>query len=495
MTKDLGPNLLYIHSDQHNPYVTGCYGDGVVQTPALDRLAAEGALFSNAYCPSPICVPSRMSTLAGQHPHRTHVWTNDHCLSSGIPTFAHALGAAGYRPVLIGRMHAMGPDQLHGYAERLVGDHSTNYVGGTGVRRGLPPGTAGPHRISLEASGAGRSGYQVHDEAVIASALAFIDGQGRAAGNDPGRAPFCLTVGLMLPHPPYVAEPADFRLYEGRVPPPRIPAPPLETLHPHIRWRMARGEILETDPDDVARARAAYWALVSRMDRMIGQLLDALDANGLAQNTLVVYSSDHGDSLGERGLWWKHTFYEESVKVPLIARWPGRIAPGQQSDRVVSSLDLTATLVDALEAPALPNTQGRSLLPLLEGVEDADWDDLAFSEYCDDLFGPPGGCYQRMVRRGDWKLIVYHGEPSQLFNLAEDPDEVHDRAADPACRDIVEELAHSVHADWDPIQVIAEMRRIRADNKVLADWTKAVQPVEQIRWELTPEMEYLASEM
>lgn len=488
------PNLLYIHSDQHNPYVTGCYGDDVVHTPALDRLATEGALFTNAYCPSPICVPSRMSTLAGQHPYRTRVWTNDHSLNSGIPTFAHAMGAAGYRPVLIGRMHAIGPDQLHGYAERLIGDHSSNYVGGPGPRRGLPQGTAGPRRISLEASGAGQSGYQVHDAYCTAAAIDFINREGVRTRTSHDREPFCLTVGLMLPHPPYVAQEADFRLYDGRVPSPRIPMPPPEALHPHIRWRMESGGILTTHPAGVARARTAYWALVSRMDAMIGQILDALDANGFADNTLVVYASDHGDSLGERGLWWKHTFYEESVKVPLILRWPGRIPPGQRSERVVSALDLTATLVNALGAPPLPNAQGRSLLPLLDGCENAAWDDIAFSEYCDDLFGPPGGCYQRMVRRGDWKLIVYHGEPSQLFNLAEDPDETHDRANDPACRAICDELTQLVLAEWNPEAIIAKMRQIRADNRILSAWTKQVQPAEMIRWEMTPEMEYLTSD-
>ena len=138
-----GPNLLYIHSDQHNPYVTGCYGDLLVQTPHLDRLAAEGVVFENVYCPSPICVPSRMSMLSGRYPHENRVWTNSHILDSGIPTFAHAMGAAGYQPVLVGRMHAVGPDQLHGYAERLVGDHGPNHPGGGGVDHGELSGTAG----------------------------------------------------------------------------------------------------------------------------------------------------------------------------------------------------------------------------------------------------------------------------------------------------------------------------------------------------------------
>ena len=169
------PNLLYIHSDQHDPYVTGCYGDKVVQTPNLDSLAANGVVFENCYCPSPICVPSRMSMLSGRYPFENEVWTNSHILNSSIPTFAHAMGAGGYDPVLVGRMHSNGPDQLHGYAQRLVGDHGPNHPGGGGVNHGMLSGTAGPARVSLTKSGIGQSAYQVHDEDVTAATVAYLD--------------------------------------------------------------------------------------------------------------------------------------------------------------------------------------------------------------------------------------------------------------------------------------------------------------------------------
>lgn len=175
------PNLLYIHTDQHSPCVTGCYGDPLVETPNLDQLAADGALFDNVYCASPICVPSRMSMLSGRHPYQNEVWTNEHILDSGIPTLAHAMGAAGYQPVLAGRMHSLGPDQLHGYAERLIGDHSPNYVGSVGPDRGVLNGTAGPHRISLQRGGPGQSAYQVHDEYVTLAAVDYLNRMGRNA--------------------------------------------------------------------------------------------------------------------------------------------------------------------------------------------------------------------------------------------------------------------------------------------------------------------------
>ena len=181
------PNLLYILSDQHCPFVTGCYRDPLVETPHLDALAAAGVTMDGAYCPSPICGPSRMAMLTGLHPFQNRSWTNRDILDSAIPTMAHALGASGCRPVLIGRLHSMGPDQRRGYAERLVGDHSPNYAGAGPVPdRGALNGTAGPDHVSLAMSGAGQSGYEVHDEEVTDAAVRLLQREGRPAARKPG---------------------------------------------------------------------------------------------------------------------------------------------------------------------------------------------------------------------------------------------------------------------------------------------------------------------
>ena len=365
MSDETRPNLLYIHSDQHNPYVTGCYGDSLVETPHLDALAARGVVLDHTYCPSPICVPSRMSMLSGRYPHENGVWTNSHILDSGIPTFAHAMGAGGYRPALIGRMHSVGPDQLHGYAERLVGDHGPNQPGGRSVDHGMLEGTAGPARISLELSGHGQSAYQVHDEDVTAATVHYLDRLGVQKRAGQPTEPFSLSVGFMLPHQPFVARREDYERYFGKVPPPQNPEPFGDHLHPHIkRWRSACN-IEEVSATEIERARAAYWALVYRMDVLIGQILNALRENDLEGNTLVVYMSDHGEQVGEHGLWWKQTFYEDSAKVPAILAWPGHLPEGRRCDKVTSSLDLNATMIEALGCPALPHSRGRSLLPLL----------------------------------------------------------------------------------------------------------------------------------
>lgn len=480
------PNLLYIHSDQHCANVLGCYGDPVVQTPNLDRLAAQGVLFESAYCPSPICVPSRMSILTGRHPFENDCWTNEHALDSGIPTLAHAMGAAGYWPVLIGRMHARGPDQLHGYAERLVGDHSANHPGGyPDVDHGMLKGTQGPDRISLIKSGPGQNAYEVHDEYVTAATVARLNELAIRRRSGVAWEPFSISVGFMLPHQPFVARRRDYEKYVGRVPPPRHPEPFGDHLHPYFRWWRERCGIAEVSEAEVMRARTAYWALVNRVDDMVGEILDALERNGLAENTLIIYSSDHGEQVGEHGLWWKQTFYEEAVRVPMILSWPGHLPQGLRCRQVVSALDLNATILDALGAPPLPASHGRSLLGLMRG-ESVVWQDRAFSEYCTDE-----GCTHRMVREGDWKLNYYHGQEPQLFNLREDPEELHDRAQDPACRRVRAELTAFVLDGWDPDVVAARVQQKRADVELLTAWAHHTRPMETYRWPLRPEMDYL----
>ena len=484
------PNLLYIHTDQHTPFVTGCYGDRLVQTPHLDRLAANGVIFENAYCNSPICVPSRMSMLTGRFPYQNRVWTNEHILDSGIPTIAHSWGAAGYHPVLFGRMHSLGPDQLHGYAERYIGDHSPNYVHGPSVDRGVLNGTAGPHRISLEKSGSGQSAYQVHDEYVTAATVDYLNQLGVEQRAGQLEQPFCITVGYMLPHAPFVARKEDFDLYRYTISLPTIDEPFSENLHPHIRWWREHTDIKSVTEIEIRRARAAYWGLVGRIDIMIGEILDALTANNLMENTAIVYTSDHGDMLGEHGLWWKHTFYEHSARVPLIISWPEKIAGNQRRKEVVSALDATATLLEMLDAPPLPGSSGRSLLPLVT-EPDATWDNVAFSEYCSDQFCGDQPCFQRMIRRDEWKLVYYHGQESQLFNLNDDPNELRNLAGESRYQEVLKDLTARVLDGWDPHAIAQEMALKRDELAIMKDWAQNINPPESYRWNLIPEMNYL----
>jgi choline-sulfatase len=357
------------------------------------------------------------------------------------------------------------------------------------VDRGELSGTAGPERVSLVKSGAGQSAYQVHDEYVTAAAVDYLNRLGTEKRSGQPQGPFSLTVGFMLPHPPYVARRPSYDLYRSQITMPRKAEPPSD-IHPHLRWWRQHTGITEVPAEEVLRARAAYWGLVTEMDRLIGQILSAVRENDLGDNLLVVYTSDHGDMLGEHGLWWKHTFYEESAKVPLIVSWPGVIPAGQRCDRVVSALDATATMLDAVGAPTLPNASGKSFLRLITG-EDAGWPDRAFSEYCSDEYAPPGGCYQRMVRQGDWKLVYYHGQATQLFDLSDDPGETRDRASDRECRGLRDELTDLVLDGWSPDKIALKMAAKRADSQVLRAWARATCPPDRFRWPLKPAMNYL----
>ena len=476
-TKIKRPNLLYIHSDQHNPAVTGCYGDALVQTPNLDKLAEKGIVFTAAYCSSPVCVASRMSMLTGRYPYENEVWTNNHILDSGTPTLAHAMGAAGYHPVLIGRMHAPGPDQLHGYAERLVGDHGSNYSGGGEVPENL--------RTSLQKSGPGQSAYRVHDEDVIAATVDYLNQLGvRKRAGQPAE-PFCLSVGFMLPHSPYVARREDYDLYRDVMTLPRYPDPFADDLHPYFRWWRQRCGIEVVPEAEILRARTAYWALVARMDAMIGEIFAALRRNNLEENTLILYTSDHGDQVGEHSLWMKRTFYEGSVRVPALLSWPGKLPEGIRCDRVLSSLDLNATMLDALDAPRLLNAHGRSVLDLVR-FENTEWEDVAFSEYC-----TYEGCLHRMIRCDEWKLNYYHGQEPQLFNLSEDPHELKDRVHDSSCRKVRENLTARVLEGWHPQVVASKMAAKRADLELIRAWAGHTKPKDQFRWARQPEMDYL----
>jgi len=478
------PNLLFIFSDQHAQRIAGCYGDPHGATPNLDRLAAGGVVFDNAYCNSPICLPSRMSLLTGKHPVRHGCWNNDDALPSDELTYAHALGAAGCHAELIGRMHIIGPDQLHGFARREVGDHNSNWLGVTGVGHGPLAGTAGPAGVSLTRSGPGRGAYEMKDEDVAAATVARLDeiGASRKQGDD---APFAITVGLMLPHPPYVVNKDDFDFFPESVEDADI-APPEGGPHPWLaEWRDITG-IDETGPADWKRSRRAYYGLVRKMDRLIGDILAALERNGLADDTLVVYASDHGDHIGDRGLFWKHTFYDESLKIPMILSWPGRLPAGERRGEIVSLIDLTATMIEALGAEALPGMDGISFLSVAERAG-SPWIDEMLSEYCVDTGHNFSGGHmvrQRAIRAGRYKYVHYEGYPPQLFDLADDPGETVDLAALPAWRAVADRLRARVFSGWDPTDIERRMRERQTRKEVWARWGANIKPADTFRWRM-----------
>ncbi|MGD9497240.1 MAG: sulfatase-like hydrolase/transferase [Armatimonadota bacterium] len=448
------PNILLIVSDQHARDIMGCAGDEVVRTPNLDALAARGVRFENAYCGSPLCVPSRMTMLTGRHCSDIGVWSNSCYLGSDIATFAHSLGAAGYETVLCGRMHFIGPDQRHGFHRRIIGD-VTGYTQlgggpGTGLTTELAAAT-GQSYPAVATSGAGRTAYQAYDEAVGARAQQFL------IERDSDQ-PLLLVAGFVLPHCPFVARKELFAYYHERVPMPEIPDGYLERMpEPMKHWREVRGVTGLTE-EQIRCARAAYYGMVEHFDEIVGGVLAALAHSPLGSNTVVIYVSDHGESAGRNGLWWKSNFYEHSVGVPMILAGPG-VAEGQTRSQVVSLLDLAPTLTELGGGPELPLVSGQSLLPLLRSAPPAHWRDEALAELIG--LGPQYEHPARMIRRGPWKLVHYEAYEPMLFNLEEDPGEFEDRAADPQCRDVRSYLHDRLLSGWDPERAQRAMRRSR----------------------------------
>lgn len=465
------PNILLIMSDQHHAGILGCAGDSVIDTPNLDRLAQAGVRLHNTYCPFPLCGPSRMAFMTGRYCHEINVWTNTRQLHSDIPTFAHAFTAAGYRTALTGRMHFVGPDQRHGFLERPMGDvpGSVHIKAGWKLKDVLGDfsDTPGSSVRGIEKSGPGRSGYQAYDERVIETTKSWLEDY--AAGDQ--EAPFLQVVGLVLPHCPFVAPPDDFARYADRISPEDLPESD-PALHPQDKQFARKSGVLPPpDRKDQWRTRVAYYGMVSCIDRQIGELLETLEQTGLADNTIVVYTSDHGESLGEHGLWWKTSFYDGASRVPLILYDPRQPGQGRVVEDICNLIDIGPTLLDLAGLEPLPNISGRSLRPVLE--ETGEWENTTFCELTNPGSAKHSVTPCRSVRRGDWKYNYYHQLPDQLFNLTEDPGECDDRINAPDCADLACELRDLVLRDWDPQYVIDRLSRYHEETALIAHYLRA----------------------
>lgn len=481
------PNILLIMSDQHSPHVLRCAGDPVIRTPNLDALTARGVRFENAYCASPLCVPSRMTFMTGRHCSDINVWTNSCTLSSDIPSFAHTLGAAGYEVVLGGRMHFVGPDQRHGFESRIIGDVSSHYPGGKGPDLGdIPKGSTGQTRPAVEVAGPGRTAYQAYDDAVLEACSEYL----RARPSSGDERPFCLVAGTVLPHCPFIAPRELYYYYYERVDLPTVPPAYYESLNPAVQqWRERRG-IHDLSDEEIRAARAGYYGIVEYFDGIVGGLFEALGAAGLADDTVIIYTSDHGESAGENGMWWKSSCYEASAGVPLIVSWPGQFPEGATRREVVSLVDIASTLADIAGAEPRPASAGQSLVPLVRGDDGIAWRDEAFAELCNYGGDPP----MRMLRHRPWKLNHYQGHPPQLFNVEEDPHEFTDRAGDPACRDIREYLHDRVLNGWDPYRAEREIMRRQRDRDALVKWCQVVKPPDPEHWHNPPDVNIFPEE-
>lgn len=442
MSMNVQPNILVIMTDEQSPQVSEVYGHPYVKTPNMQRLAESGVVFDRAYSDSPLCAPARASLMTGLQVHRHEVWDNGVPLRSDIPTFAHMLTHAGYQCVLSGKMHFVGPDQLHGFEKRLTPD--CNYPGivaqdwdksckpfpggGTGVRLH----EAGPREESLLKS---------FDDEVEKQSVSFLKEYAQGAQEKP----FALVSSFIAPHFPLTPSPEYFDMYKDIVTMPKPRPADASPDHPAIERLRRFFNFGDIDQETLLRARAAYFALITETDARIGRILDALDQLDLTRPTVIIFMSDHGDMMGEHELWWKSTFYEESVRIPLIFSCtdPSWFKPRREA-MPVTLIDVTRTIIRLSGSEAdTDDLDGMDLTPILKG-HPSDPERIIRSQY----HAHGTGRSMAMVVQGKYKLNYVMGEPFQLFDLEKDPHEWYDLSGNPDLREVWESLLPHAAEGW-----------------------------------------------
>lgn len=451
------PNILIILSDQHAPQFSGPYGHQIVQTPHMNRIAEQGTVFENAYCNSPICVPSRMCFMTGLHVRNNGIWDNGVPLRSDTVTWAHLAKSMGYDVALSGKMHFRGPDHLHGFQAQLAYDINARNLPQIRDWSQPPPVRETPLQ-SIRAE-AGSSKEIVADDAVETAALDYIRNPARK------QQPWALVAGFVAPHPPFVAPPEYVRMYPPQdVDLPVVPDEHVSQLHPAyqrlMQWRgITEGSITEAN---IRQVRSVYYAQITYLDDKIGRLLAALDETGQRESTVIVYVSDHGEMLGEHGLWHKCNFYEQSARIPMLIAHPQQLPTGRRISKVVSMVDLTAALIDMMGAEPISPLDGDSLLPLLNGQADH-WKDEALSEFYADGATRPWA----MLRQGRYKLVYSYQEDPELYDLVNDPGEFRNLATDPSYQETLVHLTNSLLARWKPAAVDTTIRQSQRERRLI----------------------------
>ncbi len=441
------PNLLILMADQMTPFALPAYGHPFVRAPFITRLAAEGVVFDAAYCNSPLCAPSRAVLMSGLLPSATGAYDNAAPLASDFPTFAHHLRALGYLTILTGKMHFCGSDQLHGFEERLTTDIYPADFAWTPDWEHPESRPSWYHNMSsvIDAGPCVRTNQLDFDDEVVFTAERRLYDLART----PDGRPFCMVVSLTHPHDPFVIPQRFWDLYEGlAINAPRF-VPALDSLDPHsrrLRFVCAMDEAPVSE-EQVLRARRAYYGAISYVDEQFARVVGTLRSCGLAENTIVILLSDHGEMLGEHGLWYKMSFREGAARIPLIVHAPGRFPPHRVAS-AVSLVDLLPTLVEIGGGIPMVRTDGQSLVPHLRGDGGHD---AVFGEYLAEGVVAP----MLMIRRGRYKFIHTPGDPDQLFDLAVDPDEAGNLAEGSLCRALAAAFREEVGRRWD----MAALRR------------------------------------
>ena len=437
------PNILFIQCDQLTARFLGAYGNPIAKTPFIDQLGKQGTVFESAYTNFPLCAPSRFSMLSGMLASRIGAYDNGAEFPSSIPTMAHYMRSLGYQTSLIGKMHFVGSDQLHGFEERLTTDIYPADFNWTGDWTEVTPKFANDPRTFSQAGVCTRNVQLDYDEEVSHRACRKLYDLARR--EDP--RPFFSLVSFTHPHDPYQCTQEYWDKYDhSEIDMPKTGRIADDELDPYsIRLRKLSGldRYAATD-SEIRRARHAYYGSVSFLDDQIGKLLGVLKTTGLDSNTVIVFTTDHGDNMGERGLWYKKNFYEDSCRIPLIVGVPG-ISPNRQLTPV-SLVDLLPTLIEVTkhdsEKILVEPSDGENLLPLMTGREEQR---TVFSEILAEGASSP----LIMIRKGSLKYIYSGCDPELLYDLQDDPCELNNIAQTPESSSIVETFRAEIHKRWD----------------------------------------------
>ncbi|MBM83289.1 MAG: sulfatase [Planctomycetaceae bacterium] len=436
-------NLLFILSDEHNRDMLGCYGHPMVQTPNLDRLAENGVRFDAAYTNCPICVPARASLATGQYVHQIRYWDNAFPYEGRVPGWGHRLIDEGHRVESIGKLHYRADEDKDGFGKHII---PLNVVGGIGDPLGSireNPRQRTGTREGVTGAGPGESTYLQYDRDIAEQSCQWL----RYVAENPEEKPWVLFSSFVCPHPPFIAPQELYDLYPlDQIPLPQQNRRPDWPNHPSLdalrQTMQYDGEFTE---EQVRNVTAAYYGACTHLDQQIGRVLEVLEETGLAENTRIIYTSDHGESMGRRGLWGKFTLYEESAAVPFIMSGPD-VPQGEVSKDGVSLVDCYQTILDCVGVE--PNADeselpGASLWPIANGEAQ---NRPVFSEY--HAVGSTTGWF--MLRDGKYKYIHYVDNPPQLFDLEADPQELVNLAENLDFAETLKELDAKLREICDP---------------------------------------------
>ena len=449
-------NLVVFMSDEHNPKILGCYGNQLVKTPNLDALAARGTTFTNAYCNSPICIPARAIFATGRHNYEVGYWDNADPYEGSVKSWHHRLRESGHRVDAIGKLHFRSTEDDNGFTEEIIPLHVVDGIGDLmGLIRDDLPVRRGSSKMA-DLAGRGETSYTEYDRNITREALRWLEEEAPRHTDKP----WVLFVSYVCPHFPLMAPPEFFDLYPlDQVPWPKQYDEGERPDHPYLRdYASCLTYDKFFDEEKVRVAIAAYYGLVSFLDDNIGKVIAGLRECDLMDATRIMYTSDHGDNIGARGLWGKSTMYEEAAGVPWIMAGED-IPEGTACDVPVTHVDAYPTVLEACGVAANDedaSRQGASLFAITEGATP---ERTILSEY--HAMGSKGGAF--MIRNGKYKFVYYVLYRPQLFDLEADPEELNDLAEDPSFADVLRDCESKLRRICDPEEVDARCKARQAE--------------------------------